>query len=84
MKFCDHPTKVKATGKILKALLHVRSVFPQVTRVEFDSELRWLYTDGRGFEDDAPSFDGRIDQGLIEDASDEAEINTIYILEGAE
>lgn len=49
------------------AFAHVRALFPDVTSVSYDEELHWLFETAAG---DAPSFDGAVDVGLLEDAAD--------------
>jgi hypothetical protein len=50
-----------------KALDHVRLFHPEVDRVTFWDDGRWSFmTDGH----EVPKFDGRVDVGLLEDASD--------------
>jgi hypothetical protein len=53
------PPKVKA------ALEHVISIYPDVCMVIFNSDTRWQYVDDCF---NAPSFDERIDVGILEDA----------------
>lgn len=75
----EFPLHKTATGKVLDALLHVRAAFPEVSQVEFAGEARWLYSDDSGI--DGPSFEGAgIDVGILEDAADEADANTVYTL----
>ena len=52
------------------ALRHVNQIFPMVTQVFFSTDGRWLYCNG---EFEAPSFDGKVDVSLLEDAADAAE-----------
>jgi hypothetical protein len=53
---------------VYKALQHVRSHYPNVCRVDYDTDGRWEFSDGKG---DAPEFSEKIDIGLLEDAADE-------------
>jgi len=57
--------------KIIKALKHVQSVYPQVCMVVFSKDSKWQYMD----EDfNAPVFDDRIDVGILEEAVDSIEV----------
>jgi hypothetical protein len=56
--------------KIKMALDHVRSFFPDVTKVSYDSAGRWRYSTDSGF---APKFNDRIDVSILEDAADAVE-----------
>jgi len=46
---------------------HVRSIYPIVSMVVFNREGRWIYTND---DFDIPTFDDRIDVGILEDACD--------------
>ena len=52
---------------VVKALNHVRSVFPNVNHVAYCADGRWLYMDENG---NMPAFNGLIDVGILEDAAD--------------
>ena len=59
--------------KVQMALRHVNGVFPEVTKVFFGADVRWMYCN-QDFE--APNFDeapGKVDIGLLEDAADAAD-----------
>lgn len=58
-------------SKVQEALRHVASIHPEVVQVFYGVDGRWLFC-GEGFE--APTFDGRIDIGLLEDAADTVEV----------
>ena len=47
------------------ALDHVRSIFPEVSMVVFNTDTRWQYMDD---DFNAPKFDDRIDVGILENA----------------
>lgn len=51
--------------RVQRALQHVQSVFPEVVMVLFMPDARWRYMT-RDLE--CPTFDERIDQGVLEDA----------------
>lgn len=53
-----------ASERIRAAIEHVRLFHPEVTRVAFDKNARWLYTDDEG---NAPTF-ASVDVGILEDA----------------
>jgi len=57
----------EAPDAVAAAFNHVRSIYPNVVKVEFASDLTWLYTEQDG---KAPIFDSRIDVSLLEDALD--------------
>lgn len=61
-------TKTPPMPKAVKtALLHVRSHFPRVSMVVFNSNERWQYLD----EDfDAPFFRDKVDTAILEAAMD--------------
>lgn len=60
--------------KVAEALLHVRSVFPEITKVTFDAneDLEggfWIYETASG---EAPPFNDLVDVSLLEEALDAA------------
>jgi hypothetical protein len=60
----------EVTPQIVKAMEHVRSVFPTVCMVVFSKDGAWNYMDDCF---NAPSFEGTgIDTGILEDARDSA------------
>lgn len=67
---------------VLTALLHVRSVFPDVCLVVYGRDGRWHYTNE---EFDSPTFDSRVDIGTLEDAADSLEqVPAVFQLDVAE
>lgn len=56
-----------APEAVQTAFDYIKHLFPQVTQVTYDEELRWVYSDGRDF---APAFGNSIDLAPLEDASD--------------
>ena len=58
---------MNAPEEVLKALTHVKTLFPEVTTVVFNKFGQWSYmTDN--FEQ--PKFDDRVDKSILEYASD--------------
>ncbi|MGI0646957.1 hypothetical protein ACRCPS_18230 [Pseudomonas aeruginosa] len=53
--------------EVVRALDHVRTIFPDVTHVVYTREAKWLYMSDEGA---MPKFDGRVDVGILEDAAD--------------
>ena len=51
--------------KVKSALDHVRSIYPDVCLVVFNSDTRWCYMNDVF---DSPTFDDRINVGILEDA----------------
>ena len=64
---------MKATGKVLAALLHVRQFHPKVIAVVYLPDTRWRFVDEDG---EAPTFGDNIDVGILEDAQNEVD-NTL-------
>jgi hypothetical protein len=55
-------------AKVKEALLHVKSVYPEVTQVFYGADQRWMYC-GEAFS--APDFDlTKLNASLLEDAAD--------------
>ncbi|EMM5101172.1 hypothetical protein ACK249_005707 [Pseudomonas aeruginosa] len=52
---------------VVRALDHVRSIFPEVTHVVYTRECKWLYMSDEGA---MPTFNGLVDVGILEDACD--------------
>lgn len=53
--------------QVIKALEHVKSVFPSVTQVSYDDACRWVYRTDSGF---PPMFTDDIDIGILNEAAD--------------
>ena len=51
--------------RVQTALDHVRSVFPEVSMVVFNTDTRWRYMDDNF---NAPIFNDEIDVSILEDA----------------
>ncbi len=73
----NHPEPVQGgssraamPAKVLEALKHVNSLFPEVTQVFYGTDGRWLFC-GEAFE--APDFEGKADVSLLEDAAHSVE-----------
>lgn len=57
----------QAPAEVVRALDHVRSIFPDVTHVVYTREQKWHYMSDDG---KAPQFSGKVDVGILEDAAD--------------
>lgn len=55
----------KTNPAVHRVLAHVRSMFPEIIKVEYDNGGRWLYKDASNY---APNFHGRVDIDLLENA----------------
>jgi len=55
------------TKELIKAMDEVRKYYPSVTMVIFNKYGQWNYCDDNFV---APKFDDRVDQGILEEASD--------------
>ena len=55
---------------VVTAFRHVQGIFPQVTKVTYQTDARWMFASADG---EAPDFGGAVDVGLLEDAADAVE-----------
>ncbi len=56
---------------VLTALLHIRSIYPDVCLVVYGRDSRWHYMNE---EFDSPTFDSRVHIGTLVDAADSLEM----------
>lgn len=62
-------------AKVKRALEHVRQFYPQVVMVVYSCDQRWLFMD----EDfAAPTFDGRINVSILEEAADSVAAPAVF------
>ena len=69
MKTITMSTYTYIPDAVLKAFVHVQSHFPNLKKVEYNSDGHWKYINSDG---STPSFDDKIDVSLLESASDSA------------